>query len=249
MACCPGCSARSRARCSVSRSSRFRKQHRRPARPLASRFRHREWNATNNPCRDATLFVPGSDVMVLNRLSRRHFAGLAGWAALGASASSAHAAGRRRAPAAPGVMTGFPRGFVWGTATSAYQIEGAVNEDGRGPSIWDSFTHTEGTIDDNSNADVASDHYHLYRQDVQLMKALGAKAYRFSVAWPRILPEGTGTPNPNGLDFYNRLLDELLANGIEPFVTLYHWDLPQALQERLGGWTSRDTAKAFADYA
>ena len=146
-------------------------------------------------------------------------------------------------------MPGFPRNFLWGTATSAYQIEGAVNEDGRGPSIWDRFAHTPGTIDDNSNADVASDHYHLYRQDVQLMKALGAKAYRFSVAWPRILPEGSGTPNPNGLDFYDRLLDELLTNGIEPFVTLYHWDLPQALQERLGGWTSRDTAKAFADYA
>jgi beta-glucosidase len=146
-------------------------------------------------------------------------------------------------------MSGFPRNFLWGTATSAYQIEGAVNEGGRGPSIWDRFAHTPGAIADNSNADVAADHYHRYRQDVQLMKALGAKAYRFSVAWPRILPDGSGTPNPNGLDFYDRLLDELLANGIEPFVTLYHWDLPQALQERFGGWTSRDTAKAFADYA
>ena len=144
-----------------------------------------------------------------------------------------------RLPTIGSLMPGFPRNFLWGTATSAYQIEGAAKEDGRGPSIWDRFAHTPGAIDDNSNADVASDHYHLYRQDVQLMKALGAKAYRFSVAWPRILPEGSGTPNPNGLDFYNRLLDELLTNGIEPFVTLYHWDLPQALQERFGGWTSR----------
>jgi beta-glucosidase len=187
--------------------------------------------------------------MVLNRLSRRHFAGLAGWAALGASASSAHAAGRRRAPAAPGVMTGFPRGFVWGTATSAYQIEGAVNEDGRGPSIWDSFTHTEGTIEDRSNGDVADDHYHRYKDDIRLMQALGTKAYRFSIAWPRIFPEGFGTPNGKGLDFYQRLVDALLASGIEPYATLYHWDLPQALQDRFGGWQSRDTAKAFADYA
>jgi beta-glucosidase len=124
-----------------------------------------------------------------------------------------------------------------------------VSEDGRGRSIWDRFTHTEGTIADGSNADVACDHYHRYRQDVQLMKALGAKAYRFSIAWPRVFPTGSGAPNPVGLDFYQRLLDELLANGIAPFVTLYHWDLPEALQDRFGGWTSRDTAKAFADYA
>ncbi len=143
----------------------------------------------------------------------------------------------------------FPSGFLWGTATSAYQIEGAVNEGGRGSSIWDGFAHTPGKIADRSNADVANDSYHLYKDDVQLMKALGAKAYRFSIAWPRVFPEGTGTPNPNGLDFYDRLVDELLANGIEPFATLYHWDLPQALQDRLGGWMSRDTAKAFADYA
>jgi beta-glucosidase len=187
--------------------------------------------------------------MVLNRLSRRHFAGLAGWAALGASASSAQAAGRRRAPAASGVTTGFPNGFVWGTATSAYQIEGAVNEDGRGPSIWDSFTHTEGTIEDRSNGDVADDHYHRYKDDIRLMQALGTKAYRFSIAWPRIFPEGSGTPNGKGLDFYQRLVDALLASGIEPYATLYHWDLPQALQDRSGGWQSRDTAKAFADYA
>ena len=145
--------------------------------------------------------------------------------------------------------SGFPGGFLWGTATSAYQVEGAVNEDGRGPSIWDLHARARGTISDRSNADTAADHYHLYKQDVQLMKALGAKAYRFSIAWPRVFPEGTGAPNPKGLDFYDRLLDELLANGIEPFATLYHWDLPQALQDRFGGWTSRDTSKAFADYA
>ena len=108
-------------------------------------------------------------------------------------------------------------GFLWGTATSSYQIEGAVNEDGRGPSIWDRFTHTPGTIADRSNGDTATDHYHRYKEDVQLMKALGARAYRFSIAWPRVFPQGAGTPNPKGLDFYNRLLDELLANGIEPF--------------------------------
>ena len=143
----------------------------------------------------------------------------------------------------------FPGGFLWGTATSAHQIEGAVNEDGRGPSIWDRFAHLPGKIADHSNADVANDHYHRYKDDVQLMKALGAKAYRFSIAWSRVFPEGTGSPNPKGLDFYNRLLDELLANDIVPFATMYHWDLPQSLQDRLGGWMSRDTAKAFADYA
>lgn len=143
----------------------------------------------------------------------------------------------------------FPEGFVWGTATSAYQIEGAVEADGRGPSIWDQFARARGTIADGSNADVADDHYHRYKEDVQLMKALGAKAYRFSIAWPRVFPQGSGAPNPKGLDFYDRLLDELGAQGIEPFATLYHWDLPQALQDRLGGWKSRDTSKAFADYA
>ena len=108
---------------------------------------------------------------------------------------------------------GFPNGFLWGTATSAYQIEGAVNEDGRGPSIWDRFAHTPGTISDRSNGDTATDHFHLYKEDIQLMKALGAKAYRFSIAWPRVFPEGAGSPNPKGLDFYNRLLDELCGKA------------------------------------
>jgi beta-glucosidase len=143
----------------------------------------------------------------------------------------------------------FPQGFLWGTATSAYQIEGAAHEDGRGPSIWDTFAHTLGNIKDGTDGDVAIDHYHRYREDVQLLKAMGTKAYRFSVAWPRVFPDGRGTPNPKGLDFYNRLVDELIASGIEPFATLYHWDLPQALQDEVGGWQSRETPQAFAEYA
>lgn len=191
--------------------------------------------------------------MSLKRFSRRHFARIAGWSALGISAKPAVSAqadsSEESGLANRNHSSGFPSGFLWGTATSAYQIEGAVNEDERGSSIWDRHAHTRGKILDHSNADVANDHFHLYREDVQLMKALGVKTYRFSIAWPRIFPEGAGSPNPKGLDFYNRLLDELQANGIEPFATLYHWDLPQALQDRLGGWVSRDTSKAFADYA
>jgi beta-glucosidase len=140
-----------------------------------------------------------------------------------------------------------PADFLWGTATSSYQIEGAVNEDGRGPSIWDDFSHTPGKVKDGGTGDVACDHYHLYRDDVALMKSLGFGAYRFSIAWPRVLPTGEGAVNPKGLDFYNRLVDELLANGITPWVTLYHWDLPSALQRR-GGWADRDIAGRFADY-
>jgi beta-glucosidase len=187
--------------------------------------------------------------MAFKRFSRRQFAGITGWSVFGLPALLA-GPGQAAPPKEDGLPNqGFPSGFLWGTATSSYQIEGAVNEDGRGPSIWDRFAHMRGTIADHSNADTATDHFHLYKEDVQLMKALGAKAYRFSIAWPRVFPNGANPPNPKGLDFYNRLLDELLANGIEPFATLYHWDLPQALQDRFGGWTSRDTSKAFADYA
>jgi beta-glucosidase len=143
----------------------------------------------------------------------------------------------------------FPDGFLWGVATSAYQIEGAVSEDGRGVSIWDTWAHTPGRTRNGDTGDVANDHYHRYREDVALMKAIGAKAYRFSIAWPRILPEGIGQPNRKGLDFYSRLVDELLAAGIEPYATLYHWDLPQALHDVHGGWRSRETAKAFGEYA
>jgi beta-glucosidase len=190
--------------------------------------------------------------MLFKGFSRRRFAEIAAWSALGISTKSAEAAegiARATADFPKPTLAGFPGDFVWGTATSAYQIEGAVREDGRGFSIWDRFVHLKGKVVDQSTADVANDHYHRYKEDVQLIKELGAKAYRFSIAWPRVFPEGTGAPNPKGLDFYQRLVDELLANGIEPFATLYHWDLPQALQDRYGGWRSRDTSRAFADYA
>ncbi len=146
-------------------------------------------------------------------------------------------------------MTQVPEQFYWGVATAAYQIEGAVTEDGRGESIWDRFCAVPGHILNNETGAVACDHYHRSQEDIQLMGELGVNAYRFSIAWPRILSTGTGQVNPRGLDFYDRLVDVLLAAGIEPFVTLYHWDLPQALQDRVGGWASRETADAFANYA
>lgn len=148
-----------------------------------------------------------------------------------------------------GSGSSFPEGYYWGVATSAYQIEGAWNEDGKGPSIWDTYAHTPGKIKNGDNGDVANDHYHRYKEDVALMKNLNANAYRFSIAWPRIFPEGVGTPNQKGLDFYSRLVDELNAAGIEPFATLYHWDLPQALEDKYRGWQSSETAKAFGEYA
>src|SRR5215510_1544934 len=143
----------------------------------------------------------------------------------------------------------FPDGFYWGVATSSYQVEGAWDEDGKGVSIWDTYAHTPGNIKDDENGDVANDHYHRYREDVALMASIGANAYRFSIAWPRIFPDGTGQPNPKGIDFYKRLADALREAGIEPFATLYHWDLPQALQDRYGGWQSAETSKAFGEYA
>ncbi|MEV1172805.1 GH1 family beta-glucosidase [Nonomuraea sp. NPDC049784] len=142
----------------------------------------------------------------------------------------------------------FPEDFVWGAATASYQIEGAVKEDGRGQSIWDTFSHTPGNVANGDTGDVACDHYHRYRADVGLMRELRLAAYRFSVAWPRIQPDGAGSINPRGLAFYDKLVDELLTAEISPFITLYHWDLPQALEDR-GGWTNRDTAYRFADYA
>ncbi len=145
-------------------------------------------------------------------------------------------------------MRQFPAGFLWGTATAAYQIEGAVDVDGRGPSIWDTFSHTPGKTFAGHTGDVACDHYHRWPEDVRLMRELGARAYRFSIAWPRIFPEGTGRVNERGLAFYERLVDALLEAGIVPVVTLYHWDLPQALQDR-GGWAVRATVEAFATYA
>ncbi|KFE60865.1 GH1 family beta-glucosidase [Hyalangium minutum] len=142
----------------------------------------------------------------------------------------------------------FPLGFAWGAATSSYQIEGAALEDGRGESIWDRFSKTPGKVEDGTNGDVACDHYHRFREDVALMKRLGIKHYRFSVAWPRILPTGRQKVNQAGLDFYGRLVDTLLEAGIEPYATLYHWDLPQVLQDE-GGWARRPVVEAFVEYS
>ncbi len=145
-------------------------------------------------------------------------------------------------------MNTFPEGFTWGVATAAYQIEGAVNEDRRGQSIWDTFCHTQGKVRHGDTGDIAADHYHRYPEDVALMSEIGVSAYRFSISWPRVQPTGRGAVNHKGLDFYQRLVDELLAHSIEPWITLYHWDLPQELED-LGGWPARDTAERFADYA
>ena len=142
----------------------------------------------------------------------------------------------------------FPETFLWGAATASYQIEGAAYEDGKGESIWDRFCHTPGKIEGDATGDEACDHYHRYREDLAIMKQIGLRAYRFSVSWPRIFPKGGGSLNHSGLEFYEKLVDELLANGITPAVTLYHWDLPQALQDR-EGWLNRDTVEYFADYA
>lgn len=141
----------------------------------------------------------------------------------------------------------FPRDFTWGAATASYQIEGAVQEGGRGESIWDRFCSIPGNVRNGESGAVACDHYHRYPDDIALMRDLGLSAYRFSIAWPRIIPEGRGRVNPQGLDFYDRLVDELLAKGIEPFATLYHWDLPQVLEDE-GGWTNRATADAYLPY-
>lgn len=142
----------------------------------------------------------------------------------------------------------FPKQFIWGAATASYQIEGGAHDDGRGETIWDRFSHTPGKVFNGDTGDVACDHYHRYLEDVQLMKEIGLKGYRFSIAWSRIFPEGRGKVNQKGVDFYCRLVDSLLENGIEPAVTLYHWDLPQALQD-LGGWGNRDTTDYYTEYA
>ena len=142
----------------------------------------------------------------------------------------------------------FPDGFLWGAATAAYQIEGAPDADGKGPSIWDTFSHTPGKVFHGDTGDVATDSYHRYPEDIALLQRLGVGAYRFSLSWPRIQPDGRGAVNPQGIDYYNRLIDGLLEKGITPVVTLYHWDLPQALQDK-GGWATRDIAEIFADYA
>jgi beta-glucosidase len=140
----------------------------------------------------------------------------------------------------------YPKGFLWGCATAAYQVEGGARDDGRGPSVWDTFSHTPGKTYHGETGDMADDSYHLYKEDVKLLKNLGVSIYRMSISWSRVFPTGKGPVNAKGLDYYNRVVDELLANNIAPYVTMFHWDLPQALP---GGWQSRDTSKAFADYA
>jgi beta-glucosidase len=187
--------------------------------------------------------------------SRRRFIGLAGAVAAGGFAA-ATLAGCTPAPrhgkatwTPPADPMRFPKGYVWGAATSAYQIEGAWNEDGRGPSIWDTFSQAgDGAIADHSTGNVAADHYHRWRTDLDLLASLGVGGYRFSLSWPRIQPSGSGAVNQKGLDFYKRLIDGLAERGIRPAITLYHWDLPQPLQDA-GGWPVRDTTSRFADYA
>ena len=151
------------------------------------------------------------------------------------------------APSSNGALP-FPDGFTWGAATAAYQIEGAADADGKGQSVWDTFSHTPGKVRGGDTGDVACDAYHRYAEDVGLMAALGLGAYRFSVSWPRIQPDGRGAVNQRGLDYYRALLDELAGRGIAATATLYHWDLPQALQDE-GGWAVRSTAERFAEYA
>jgi beta-glucosidase len=143
----------------------------------------------------------------------------------------------------------FPKNFLWGTATASYQVEGAATEDGRMPSVWDTYAKIPGSIRNGDTGDVADDFYHRYKEDIALMKTLGVKGFRFSIAWPRVFPQGTGAPNPKGLDFYKSMLDELHKAGIEPYCTLYHWDTPQAIEDKFGGWRNRDITKIFADYA
>lgn len=182
-------------------------------------------------------------------MQRREFLGGIG---LGTAAAMVpgvgHAAKRQAVPAASGSRQ-FPEGFLWGAATASYQVEGAAAEDGRKPSVWDTFSHTAGRTHGGDTGDVACDHYHRYEDDVKLMADLGVKHYRFSIAWPRIIPDGRGAVNEKGVDFYRRLVDSLLKHGITPHATLLHWDSPQALEDRYGSWRSREMAKDFADYA
>ena len=180
------------------------------------------------------------------KLTRRNFAHLIAGSTAAAALPAATPQAEAQTPNATNLS--FPQGFLWGSATASYQVEGAVKEGGRGTTIWDTFSHTPGKTHAGDTGDVADDFYHNYAKDVQLMQDLGLKTCRFSIAWSRIFPTGTGAPNQPGVDFYRRVVDTLLQHGIEPYATLYHWDLPQPLQDR-GGWENRDTAKAFADYA
>jgi beta-glucosidase len=185
---------------------------------------------------------------MLDRFSRRSFARLLGLGATGVAMQPRAVAEPALPQSRAAILHDFPEGFLWGSATASYQVEGAVGEDGRGPSIWDTFAHTPGKTHNGDTGDIADDFYHRYLEDIALMRELGIKGFRFSIAWSRVFPNGAGSPNPRGFAFYDRLVDALLAHGIQPFCTLYHWDLPQALEDR-GGWRNRDTAKLFADYA
>src|SRR5712692_5843636 len=193
---------------------------------------------------------PSNTVIVIRfsgmkSLTRRRFGKtVAGAAAAAFASASLSRFAFAQTPAAS--LLQFPANFLWGCATASYQVEGAVNEDGRGPSVWDTFSHTRGKTFQGDTGDVADDSYHLYKEDVRLLKNLGVTGYRISISWSRIIPNGTGQPNEKGLSYYQRVVDELLKNNIAPYITLFHWDLPQALP---GGWQSRDTAKAFGDYA
>ena len=188
----------------------------------------------------------------INSFSRRSFLGTA-TAATAALVSGGGLLTSRAEPVTKTksrVQSGeFPKDFWWGTATAAYQVEGAATEDGRGPSIWDTFSHTPGKTLNGDTGDVACDQYHRYEEDAKLMADLGVKHYRFSLSWPRILPDGRGAVNEKGVDYYKRLVDTLQKNGITSHATLYHWDLPQTLQDRYGGWQSREVAKDFGEYA
>jgi beta-glucosidase len=181
----------------------------------------------------------------MSKLTRRRFTKAAA-AAAAASFASASLPRFALGQMPKAELLRFPADFKWGCATASYQIEGAVKEDGRKPSVWDTFSHTPGKTFQGDTGDVADDSYHLYKEDIQLLKNMGVKVYRFSISWSRVFPDGAGQPNEKGLAYYQRVIDELLANNIQPYVTLFHWDLPQALPN---GWQSRDTSKAFAEYA
>jgi beta-glucosidase len=179
----------------------------------------------------------------MRKISRRQFG--KGMAAAAAAAYAGVSLPRIALGEPQPTRVRYPKGFLWGCATASYQVEGGASADGRGPSVWDTFSHTPGKTHNGDTGDVADDSYHLYKEDVQLLKNLGVSVYRFSISWSRVFPTGKGAVNQKGLDYYNRVVDELLANHITPYVTMFHWDLPQALP---GGWQSRDTSKAFADY-
>jgi beta-glucosidase len=183
---------------------------------------------------------------MIKRINRRNFARLLGLSAT-IAALPPTAMTASQVPSNKTTSRGFPKGFLWGTATSAYQIEGAPEEDGRGLSIWDTFSRAKKTYT-GENGDITANDFHRYPEDVAIMRELGVQTYQFSLSWPRIFPAGTGAPNPKGWQYYDRMLDTLLESGIQPFCNLYHWDLPEAMMS-VGGWQSKDTAKAFADYS